>query len=63
MTRLLNTPDIGRFTASVASSSIDMLAGLAKWPILSVPPGVCADAGCAKAVAIISGPAIAEAPR
>jgi hypothetical protein len=30
MTRLLNTPDIGRLTAWVDSSSIDMLAGLAK---------------------------------
>jgi hypothetical protein len=36
MTRLLNTPIIGRLTASVDSSSIDMLAGLSKWPILSV---------------------------
>ena len=45
MTRLLNTPIIGRFTASVDSSSIDMLAGLSKWPILSVPPDFCANAG------------------
>jgi hypothetical protein len=29
---------IGRFTASVDSSSIDMLAGLSKWPIFRVPP-------------------------
>src|ERR1700730_17658262 len=30
MTRLLNTPDIGRLTAWVDSSSIDVLAGLSK---------------------------------
>src|SRR5205085_2281373 len=33
-TRLLKTPIIGRFTAAVDSSSIDMLAGLSKCPIL-----------------------------
>ena len=38
MTRLLNTPIIGRLVASVDSSSIDMLAGLSKWPILRIPP-------------------------
>src|ERR1700738_1721165 len=44
ITRLLNTPIIGRLTASVDSSSIDMLAGLSKWPILRIPPDFCADA-------------------
>jgi len=38
MTRLLNTPDIGRLTACVDSSSIDMLAGLSKWPMWRIPP-------------------------
>src|SRR6516164_6946346 len=38
MTRLLNTPIIGRLVTSVDSSSIDMLAGLSKWPILRIPP-------------------------
>jgi hypothetical protein len=38
MTRLLNTPIIGRLVASVDSSSIDMLAGLSKLPILRIPP-------------------------
>src|SRR6516225_4668230 len=38
MTRLLNTPDIGRLTACVDSSSIDMLAGLSKCPIFRIPP-------------------------
>src|SRR3984893_9809328 len=44
MTRLLKTPIIGRLTASVDSSSIDMLAGLSKWPIFRIPPCFCADA-------------------
>jgi hypothetical protein len=38
MTRLLNTPIIGRNAAPVASSCNDMLAGLSKKEILSVPP-------------------------
>src|SRR6516225_3897528 len=37
MTRLLKTPDIGRLTAIVDSSSGDMLAGLSKWPIFITP--------------------------
>src|SRR5580700_1318334 len=41
-TRLLNTPIVGRLPATVDSSSIDMLAGLSKWPILRVPPDFCA---------------------
>src|SRR5690242_20358692 len=44
MTRLLNTPIVGRLTATVDSSSIDMLAGLSKWPILRMPPDFCANA-------------------
>jgi hypothetical protein len=42
MTRLLKTPIIGRLTASVDSSSIDMLAGLSKWPACRKPPCFCA---------------------
>jgi hypothetical protein len=34
----LNTLIIGRLTAAVDSSSIDMLAGLSKWPTLRMPP-------------------------
>src|SRR5258708_4918446 len=45
MTRLLKTPCIGPWDAMVASSWIDMLAGLSKKYILRVPPGFCADAG------------------
>jgi hypothetical protein len=47
MTRLLNTPDIGRLTACVDSSSGDMLAGLSKCPILRMPPGFWANAALA----------------
>jgi len=39
MTRLLKTLIIGRLTATVDSSSRDMLAGLSKWGILKVPSG------------------------
>jgi len=46
MTRLLNTPIIGRNAAPVASSCNDMLAGLSKNEILSTPPDFWADAGC-----------------
>src|SRR6266478_2059950 len=38
ITRLLKTPIIGRLAAAVASSWIDMLAGLSKWDILRMPP-------------------------
>ena len=64
MTRLLNTPIIGRLTAAVDSSSIDTLAGLAKCPIRSVPPACCASAGDSARASVIassSGPA-AQAP-
>jgi hypothetical protein len=43
--RLLKTPIIGRLAAPVASSSIDMLAGLSKWEVLRMPPGFWASAG------------------
>src|SRR5712691_11543206 len=42
MTRLLNTPIIGRSVAAVASSCGDMLAGLSKWDIFKTPLGFCA---------------------
>src|ERR1700687_87744 len=48
MTRLLKTPIIGPCEAIVASSWIDMLAGLSKKYILRVPPGFCARAGLPK---------------
>src|SRR5215469_15862321 len=46
MTRLLNTPIIGRNAAPVASSCSDMLAGLSKKEILRTPPDFCAMAAC-----------------
>src|SRR6478736_4709973 len=45
MTRLLNTPIIDRNAAPVASSWSDMLTGLSKNEILSVPPDFWANAG------------------
>ena len=63
MTRLLNTPDIGRLTACVDSSSIDMLAGLSKWPILSVPPDFCANDTSGKVIPAASTPAAASTRR
>src|SRR5216684_898606 len=50
MTRLLKTPIIGPWDARVASSWIDMLAGLSKKYILRVPPGFCAHAGLPKVI-------------
>src|SRR5215472_13552090 len=47
ITRLLKTPIIGRLAAAVASSCIDMLAGLSKCDILRMPPCFCANAGLA----------------
>src|SRR5262249_18841170 len=44
ITRLLNTPAIGRLTSCVDSSSGDMLAGLSKCPIFRMPPGFWAAA-------------------
>src|SRR5712691_9571850 len=63
MTRLLNMPIIGRLVASVDSSSIDMLAGLSKWPIRNMPPDFCAIAGCVKPITASNRPAVANAPR
>ena len=45
MTRLLNTPIIGRSAEPVASSCSDMLAGLSKNEIFRMPPDFCAAAG------------------
>src|SRR5262249_18109783 len=61
MTRLLNTPIIGRNAAPVASSCSDMLAGLSKKEILSVPPAFWAKAPSEKHSAISSPPTIATA--
>src|SRR5262249_12535279 len=44
ITRLLKTPIIGLSAAPVASSGIDMLAGLSKNEILMLPPDFCASA-------------------
>ena len=41
----MNTPIIGIEVDNVASSRIDMLAGLSRWYTFSVPPGFCAKAG------------------
>src|SRR5215470_15552268 len=57
-TRLLNTPIIGPSATNVASSWIDMLAGLSGLYILRVPPGFWANAGPVRNVAVI-----ASAPR
>src|SRR5437763_3989457 len=45
MTKLLNTPIIGRNAAPVASSCSDMLAGLSQNELLRTPPDFCAEAG------------------
>src|ERR1700732_754788 len=63
MTRLLKTPIIGRNAAPVASSCSDMLAGLSKNEILSVPPAFCAKAPPAEHSAMISPPTTARARR
>src|SRR5437667_5966516 len=60
MTRLLNTPIIGRNAAPVASSCSDMLAGLSKNEILRMPPAFWAKAASAQHAAISSPPAIAR---
>src|SRR3984893_3465483 len=44
MTRLLKTPIIGRVTAPVASSCIDIEAGLSKCDMIRTPPDFCASA-------------------
>src|ERR1700730_8941429 len=63
MTRLLKTPIIGRNAAPVASSCSDMLAGLSKNEILSVPPAFCAKAASVDHSAINRPPTIATARR
>src|SRR5215471_8039838 len=50
ITRLLKTPIIGPWPAIVASSWIDMLAGLSKKYILSTPPGFWAKTGLVTAI-------------
>src|SRR5438105_11726476 len=55
-------PDIARLTACVDSSSSDMLAGLAKWPVFSVPPDCWATAPGAKHRPTSSDPAAVRTP-
>jgi hypothetical protein len=62
MTRLLNTPIIGPSATNVASSKIDMLAGLSGSYILRMPPAFWADADSA-ATATSNDVATATAPR
>ena len=62
ITRLLKTPIIGRLTAPVASSCIDMLAGLSKCDICKTPPDFCATAGAEAAIAA-NNAAAAESQR
>src|SRR5262245_8084349 len=52
MTRLLNTPIIGRSAAAVASSWSDMLAGLSKCEMLRMPPDFCATAPWVRSIAV-----------
>src|SRR5215471_2042879 len=61
MTRLLKMPDIGRLTACVDSSSIDMLAGLSKWPRCRIPPAFWATAASGVNNASDSEPAATSA--
>src|SRR5215831_10106105 len=63
MTRLLNTPIMGPSAKTVASSWIDMLAGLSGEYIFKIPPDFCANAGPAVAEATRIGTARAIAPR
>src|SRR5215510_8896056 len=60
ITRLLNTPIIGRLAAAVASSCSDMLAGLSKWDILRTPPCFWATAVPPTDMASRSDPAAAS---
>src|SRR5205823_5318020 len=59
--RLLNTPIIGPSATNVASSWIDMLAGLSGLYIFRIPPCFWANAGPAAAEATSIGAAIANA--
>src|SRR3984893_4250411 len=54
MTRLLKTAIIGIWEKTVASSWIDMLAGLSMLYNFRMPPGFCASAGPVIARAIAS---------
>src|SRR6516162_8308575 len=63
MSRLLNTPIIGPSATNVASSWIDMLAGLSGLYIFKMPPGFWAEAGAPAATTRSNGAAIAHAPR
>src|SRR6202040_433406 len=58
MTRLLKTPIIGPWPAMVASSWIDMLAGLSKKYIFSTPPCFSARAGRARGIAARAQPIV-----
>src|SRR5205823_3157552 len=62
MTRLLNTPIIGPSAKTVASSWIDMLAGLSGLYILRIPPGFWASVALAR-VNIASAAPIAVTTR
>ena len=53
-TRLLKTAITGRVAAGVASSWIDMLAGLSIIYCRKIPPCFCADTGTAIAIAMIT---------
>ena len=63
MTRLLNTPIIGRSETIVASSWIDMLAGLSGLYIFKTPPVFCAATGPVALTMTSKVTAIANAPR
>src|SRR5712671_3940229 len=63
MTRLLNTPIIGRNAAPVASSCSERVAGLSKNEILSVPPVFWAKAASAQHAAINNPITVAKARR
>src|SRR6516165_1870373 len=56
-------PIIGRLTAPVASSCIDMLAGLSKCDICITPPDLCATATGAAPNPSSNAPAAANPPR
>src|SRR6516162_6071377 len=62
MTRLLNTPIIGPSATNVASSWIDMLAGLSGEYILRMPPAFCASAGSGANITISNPTAAANTP-
>src|SRR5208282_4365579 len=62
MTRLLNTPIIGCTVARVASSRIDMLAGLSKCDSLRTPPCFWASAGPPAKMAIADPNTTVSAP-